>query len=329
MDKSLDNVIFLLGAGASVDAGMPDVAQLTEKLKNHPEFVKVFYHIAQYDSLVLRDYERLFQWIRLILDVQKDPFRNVIRTQIDPSLICAMADLALVVGAEISKILSSCETSPDYFASFRQFLTPKRRLKVFTLNYDCCLEDACRSEGIEVTTGFDPGTHMWNPSLFQRKKKGINLYKLHGSLRWFRVRDDNLHDGAFDYAEPIRELRPEDVEDLPSTLTIHDKPELVLGPGDKIQPDDPFLTLMYEFKRSLEKSKVCVIIGYGHKDDHVNVMLGNVFKGNNLKILDVNPDHHSNRYLEEGEDKKYIHLRKSAECAFLSGAIENKLESML
>ena len=45
--------------------------------------------------------------------------------------------------------------------------------------------------------------------------------------------------------------------------------ELVLGPGTKLQPGDPFVTLYYEFHRAVREAKVCVAIGCSFQDDHV------------------------------------------------------------
>ena len=117
-DGTLKDVIFILGAGASVDAGMPMVKQLTEKLRkrlpdipdingtSRPEFSQVFDHIETQDSSVTGNYERLFEWIKLLLDVQKEPFRRIVAVKLDQSLTEAMGALAFVIGGEIGR--ASC-----------------------------------------------------------------------------------------------------------------------------------------------------------------------------------------------------------------------------
>jgi hypothetical protein len=177
-DEALKDFIFLLGAGASVDAGMPMVQQLTKKLRkrlpdipdihgtSRPEFSQVFDLIEAQDSSVTGNYERLFEWIKLLLDVQKEPFRRIVAVQLDRSITEAMGALAFVMGGEIARLLESCQSKPSYLAKFADFIPAQGRLKVFSLNYDCCLEDACESAGIELTTGFDLITKTWNPSLF-------------------------------------------------------------------------------------------------------------------------------------------------------------------
>jgi hypothetical protein len=332
-ESSEKDLIFLLGAGASVDAGMPTVAQLTKELKARlpklrdvngrcrDEFVQIFDLIKIYDTSVDTNYERFFEWIYLLIKAQTEPFRNLIKINVDTSLVEAMADLTLVIGGEIARLLASRKTEPNYLTRIGDFLPPQGRLKVFTLNYDCCLEDACHNAGIDLTTGFDPSTKKWNPSLFQRKSKGINLYKLHGSLRWFGTRDMNLANDQFQHDLVLMELEPGALQYLPSNIDVTQRPELVLGPGSKVQPDDPFLTLLYEFQRSLHQAKVCVIIGYSHRDDHINKMLSQAFD-RGLSILDVNLGQSLNsRYLGD----RYHHVQLCAKRALIDGNINSEL----
>lgn len=326
--------IFLLGAGASVDAGMPMVKPLTEQLRNRlanipdvngnlrPEFRQVFDLIEAQDPSVTGNYERFFEWIKLLLDVQRKPFRKIVEVKLDRPLTEAMGHLSFVVGGEIARLLGSCQSDPRYLAKLADFIPAQGRLKVFSLNYDCCLEDACQSAGIGLTTGFDPVTKRWNPSLFSTKVSGINLYKLHGSLRWHGVRDESLPDEQFQPRLELMELKPEQY--LPSHLQMREEPELILGPGNKLQADDPFLTLFYEFHRSLQQAQVCVIIGYSYGDAHINSVLDDALDAG-VNLLDVNPGSPSGRYLPE---HCYHHLRLRTKDALVHGNIQSKLESL-
>lgn len=333
VDKEL---IFLLGAGASVDAGMPTVAELTIELRKglqqlqdkdgtyRPEFSQIFELIESCDKSVGTNYERFFEWIHLLLKVQKEPFRNLIKIKVNSSLVEAMAELTLVIGGEIARLLESYKTEPNYLTRLVDFLPPSRRLKVFGLNYDCCLEDACYDIGINLTTGFDPVKKNWNPSLFHESSTGINLYKLHGSLRWFGTRDTSLPNDRFPYNFVIMEVKPEGRQHLPSCINVTSEPVLILGPGSKVQPDDPFLTLLYEFQRSLRQTKICIIIGYSHNDDHINKIIGQAFDLGALTILDVNPGQRTNNYL----GNRYHHLPLCAKSALVNGSIISELESL-
>jgi hypothetical protein len=300
-----------------VDAGMPTVAQLTKELKTRlpelrdvydkcrPGFSQAFDLIASYDTSAGENYERFFEWIYLLIKAQTEPFRNLIKINVDPSLIEAMADLTLVIGGEIARLLASRKTEPNYLTRIEDFLPSQGRLKVFSLNYDCCLEDACHNAGIDLTTGFEPDTKKWESYLLQKKSKGINLYKLHGSLRWFRMND------------VLMELKPEESQHLPS-------PELVLGPGSKIQLDDPFFAMLYEFRCSITQTQRCIVIGYSYRDLHINKILDQATTLG-INILDVNPGSPNGRYLG---CPRYRHLRLSAKDALINGNIDSELAEL-
>ena len=320
-----NDLIFLLGAGATVDAGMPTVAQLTKELKDslptlsdvngnqRPEFGQVFDLIKKNDPSVAENYEHLFEWISLLLRTHRVPFRNLIHADIAPSLIDALADLASEIGAEVARLLSSRRTEPSYLARLSDFLPKEGRLKVFTLNYDCCVEDACRADGIDVTTGFDPVTKKWNPCRFKKNCHGINLYKLHSSLRWFPVSDNGLSQ----YKLTLMELTPDEQQQVSTDLRIPKSPELILGPGSKVQPDDPFLTLLYEFRKAMLKSQRVVIIGYGYCDPHINGIIEDALDVG-VFVLNVNSCKPSGRY---SATKNYQYLQSCAKIALLNGLI--------
>ena len=66
-------------------------------------------------------------------------------------------------------------------------------------------------------------------------------------------------------------------------------PDLVLGPGLKLQPDDPFVTLYYEFHRALRHAQVCVAIGFSFQDKHITTPLHEAIQ-RGLTVVDVRPD---------------------------------------
>lgn len=328
-------IVFFLGAGASVDAGMPTVVELTRDLRTRIEsfpdfddipvsgfserFREIFRFLENYDRTVAINYERLFDWIHLILAVQKNPFRTLITMDVDQTLVQAMAHLTLIVSDEISKLLVGRKTSSDYLARFGEFIPPSGRLKIFTLNYDCCLEDACRAAGFHVTTGFDPITHQWDPDLFEHGTKGINVYKLHGSLRWFGARNRHLPDDEFRRHLVLLELKSED--EGPDGWDRSSSPSMILGP-DKILSFDPFVTLLSEFQRAIRPAKTCVIIGYNFGDSHINEIIDRSLD-TGTRIIDVNPSGFHGGYIG---GKDYYHIQASARSALTDGAIRSALD---
>jgi SIR2-like domain len=117
-------------------------------------------------------------------------------------------ELRFVIKQPILEVLSerhhASTYDPRYLQRLKDFVPEHGRLKVFTLNYDLCVEDACRDAGIELVTGFSHSEGKWSPSLFQGPSSGINLYKLHGSLNWSRL---PLGDGRLRSARKCHEAR--------------------------------------------------------------------------------------------------------------------------
>ena len=128
-----------------------------------------------------------------------------------------------------------------------------------------------------MTTGFCHVTGRWTPELFGTAGRGINLYKLHSSLNW--TYDDNLEN-------------PRLIEHYSSSLENPPRwgrgPQLVLGPGIKLQPDDPFVTLYYEFHQALRQARVCVAVGFSFGDKHITTPLLEAIQGG-LTVVDVRP----------------------------------------
>ncbi len=190
-----EEVVFLLGAGASADAGIPIVASLTTQLRQllptlkdvngeqRHDFGEVFDFLAARDPSVERNYERFFECIQVVLEDQNDPFG------MSRELKNAASYLPFALGSAVASLLRRCDSTPAYLIRLEEFCPPRGRLKIFSLNYDCCVEDACRLADIDCSTGFDSHSKQFALSNFQSPTKGINLYKLHGSLRWVGVQD--------------------------------------------------------------------------------------------------------------------------------------------
>ncbi len=99
------------------------------------------------------------------------------------------------------------------------------------------------------------------------------------------------------------------------------EPELLLGPGSKLQHDDPFVRLYSEFHIALRRAKVCVVIGYSFRDEHIKEPLREASR-RGMTVIDVNPS---------GTDRSFERYRKvalEAREAFESGAILNAVRSV-
>lgn len=307
-------VIFLIGAGASVDAGMPLVAQLTKELrdrlphvrdingKRHPEFLELFDALAEYEPEIRCNYERFFVWLSFLFQAQTGSFRKAVYFKLDERLVDAVPHLMWGIKQAILEFLRSRYQSdsyqPGYFAKLADLLPERGRLKAFTTNFDLCVEDGCRPHGIDVVTGFQSNTGRWSPSTFRNDVPGINLYKLHGSLSW--CLNDNLND------QFILERHPPEWD--------KDDPELLLGPGPKLQHDDPFVTLYAEFHRAIGDAKVLIAIGHSLRDDHIREPI-RCANRRGMAVVEINPSPSGWQF------DRHTKIRMGAKEAFESGEI--------
>ena len=156
--------------------------------------------------------------------------------------------------------LDESETA-DYYRGLLRFQKEfGHALRVFSLNYDLCMERSCG----HGTVRRGVAGRVWDWRLFDdgpNEEIRIFLYKLHGSLDWYFA-----HDGTVSCS------------DSPSTIA-DERVALIFGTSYKLQYVDPFLFLAYQLRRwTLEPARLIVTIGYGFADDHINGILGQALR---------------------------------------------------
>lgn len=286
---TMSDVIILLGAGASKDAGLPLIDEITDDFYSYfrndkflEDYIRLFDAISDYDKSARENYENLFHWINLISKTSCYPYNRAIYSKFNHDQLKAINFLLFSgnIKHAISDILNTYQQNSyprdyAYLANLSKFQS-KGPLKVFTTNYDLLVERACNQAQNEThcTTGFDRNYGQWNPSLFEECNNGINLYKLHGSLSW------EIHSqiGA-------QLVQPSQIESVES-------PQIILGPESKLQYDEPFVSLYSEFHKALREAKVCVIIGCALNDVHIREPVYNSvndeLRTRKCKIIEVN-----------------------------------------
>ena len=282
-----NEIIVLLGAGASVEAGIPDSNKMVHKIEH------LVSNDNDTDSDEWRNFRDLYNYIRSSIfyaDGLDGIFGDNVPFNIE-RLVNILDELhqkerhALYpfVGAWNPKLLDVAGNEFENVSNFRSAIIrilrdewvvlPKREsaayyagllkfqeeyeypLRVFSLNYDLCVEETCGYENVQ--RGFFE--RKWDWRLFDETSDDplpLLLYKLHGSVDW-----DFDDDGKVTYSD--------------SPSAIKDKEgALIFGTSYKLQYVDPFLFLAYELRRwTLDAARVIVCIGYGFNDDHINGIL--------------------------------------------------------
>jgi len=146
--------------------------------------------------------------------------------------------------------------------------------RVFSLNYDLCVERALLKNDVSMELGFGKD-RKWEASRFDKNENcgtDVYLYKLHGSIDW--IRDKNK--GHI----------------LTQCDTPQENSELIFGTTEKLRSIDPYLFHVHEFRKySLQESlRLIVTVGYSFSDEYINGLIGQAIMSKTYaKLLIVNP----------------------------------------
>lgn len=158
-------------------------------------------------------------------------------------------------------------------------------INIFTLNYDLVFEKVFNTDSEQpLNNGFskkyieeNSEFFYWDTNSFDITNNKINYYKIHGSLDWFKKKDETLAMPCYKTA-----FNPNNPEEL--------KPHLILGYENKLFSVDPFFTLFQEFIRKITDAHLVVVIGYSFFDSYINnILIKYLNKGANNKLLIVDP----------------------------------------
>jgi hypothetical protein len=346
MSSKSKDIIFLVGAGASAEAGIPPSGSMIEKieelLKEDPDwkqFVDLYNHIKSaihyaaglkglFDSNVEYNIETLVNTLYELERNEEHPLYPFIASWNSRLVSLADKDFSKV-GAFRRLILKQLKTwvSPDdtSLADYYKGLVDIQRgltfpLRIFSLNYDLCVE-RLHSTDFRVESGF-PGIgpkFPWDWERFEDSNAGptlpeIYLYKLHGSINWKRDAARNLF-----CLEQIENIAAE-------------KMELIFGRDFKLEAADPYLFYAYEFRKYSLETKVIACIGYGFGDQHINKILEQALKRDETRrLLVVAPQPNDGQVDREAQIRariaarpEQIVVRKSSAKEFLETADVHK-----
>jgi hypothetical protein len=286
-----NQIIILLGAGASVDAGIPhsnDMINKVEELicKEWKEYTDLYNFIkssirysdginGKFDGNSTNNIERFVN----ILDEIKKKKEHVLFPFVgawNPTLIELAGQNFEKAGALsnliVEKLRDSWISLNDYHNAryFKKLEILQEEynfpLRVFSLNYDLCLEKNCAREKVE--RGFSE-TLQWDWKKYDEsipEPKEIYLYKLHGSTDWYY--DENVLKCSDD---------PGKIKD--------EEAAIIFGTTYKLQYRDPFLFYAYEFRKYSLESLLIVSIGYGFGDEHINQIIKQALDQDCRRIL--------------------------------------------
>lgn len=327
MEIKGEQIMFLLGAGASVDAGIPMsikmVSEIEELIIRDSIWMKykdLYYYLKSsinYSEGIFGKFQEPFNIEKLLVvmtEIEKRD-KNIVYPFIG-SWNLRLVDLA---GSDFVKIsefkglirrklntwvkVKNYENNAAYYNGFVNLSREVGNvIKVFTLNYDLCFERIVGKELI-VETGFNRASRDWHYSNFENdQEKNYFLYKLHGSIDWYNK--DNQPNKLFQSDEP------------------DENPELIFGIQNKLDSIDPYFFYTSELRRAtLEYSKLIITIGYSFSDDYANKILTQALNSKDgLRLLAVTSTNQESEH-EKVQIQKRLELKNPDQIeVYLDGA---------
>ena len=293
MEVKSSEIVFFLGAGASVKAGVPttfsfvneyidsiqepakketikkivNTLEQWKKEKNQPNNEKI-------------DIELLLETLTKLKDRDQEPLLSFFPGGIfilgeyydkDP-LINDLKDFIK------TKAIIESEEKVRYLQSFRELIEESRPLDIISVNYDTCIEQFCNFYRLTYQDGFDVN---WNPSVFQKEHTDIRLYKIHGSVMWYQSdRGGYIKSTVMTRESKIQLITGEKAENL------------MLYPMHKWDFAEPLLELLVEMKHILESGscKFLIVVGYSFRDDYIiRILIDAARKNKELQLILIDP----------------------------------------
>lgn len=296
-------MVILLGAGASAEADIPPsalmISELEKLLREDPEwspFNGLYNHVksAIYYSAGLRGHfgnsvpfniETLVNTLNELDRNEDHPIYPFVASWNSRFLDLAgpnFGQIKLFRGKILGKLKDwMCPDSGSKSAYYEGLIEIQRRLnyplRVFSLNYDLCVESVER-DTFRVEKGFSGygPQHSWDLQRFveeqaiQDSPPQVFLYKLHGSINW------------------KREPKSQRLYQVNQVQSVDSKAmELIFGREFKLEAADPYLFYTYEFRRLTAAAKAIVTIGYGFADSHINKIVAQAMRQERGPVLKV------------------------------------------
>lgn len=184
-------------------------------------------------------------------------------------------------------------------------------LPIFTTNYDKAIEVLPQvNNNISVFDGFkfdeNKSMRIWwisNFNDFKPKKNKINvcLFKLHGSISWYRLNKKNNQEIV---DTPVTTLYPSESGTEPVILYPNNTKSITF---------DPFITSYCYLQRCFDNAELIIFIGYSFRDYTTITFLKSALRYNkNLKVLIIDP--RANKLL----DTHFTHYKKQFACIDIS-----------
>lgn len=256
----------LLGAGVSKACGLPNIEDITKKVK--AEITNAKFKELLDDNDTVENILNKTQQLKILLKSGKE-----INTLKEGTIITIEKDIKQTIFKELS-----IEKDTDNFYKlvlWLNFINRDYEKEIFTLNYDLLVEKALEKASLPYFSGFIGNVKPFfiadSVDDFQGryvKQSWIKLWKLHGSLNFVKDEKDKIYiDNGSGSSE---------------NLLIYPSMDKYLSSRKA-----PYISYLDRFRKYLiDKEKIVFILGYSFGDDHINDVIINGLNNNHrLSII--------------------------------------------
>lgn len=250
--------LIILGSGASVPFHLPSMWILGE-------------HIKKNVALVGFDDLEQFEIFKNIFDANGDLETTLLELQLRPEVLeqIVFKTWELVNKFDIQAYELFISGTIEFpLTKLTEYLlsTAGKKLSIITTNYDRLAEYAASFAKAVICTGyaqnyighFSNNIHLNNLAALKGYKGQVNIWKVHGSLDWFKTKDEE------DIQLPLRHTIPNGF--IP----------LIVTPGLSKYSEthnEPYRTIFTQADNEIENANGFLCIGYGFNDIHVQPKL--------------------------------------------------------
>lgn len=293
-----NKIIVLLGAGASCDANIRNSIQMISEIESKldsewSEYKQLYnyvesshFHLERIKNVksseILFNIENLVELLDTIIRISKKEVEGYNFVGSWEKELNNVAGSNFTKAQEfkneiLKKLKEKWLSPPDFKTSTSYYKNLANTgythpLKIFSLNYDLCVEYNMEAENKKLERGFDEN-RLWDYRRYDFAADDVAdfyLYKLHGSLDWYRDEESRLT-----YVDGVQTIDPL-------------KMEIIFGVQNKLQSYDPFNYYFYAFREACFDTELIVVSGYGFLDKHINDNIANAFKINPHRKLLIN-----------------------------------------
>lgn len=261
-----NNPALLIGSGASIPYGLPSMKDLADEIKSKLQIK--YRDDGQWKAFIEKlnetnNLETTLDSVNLKVEIQED-------------IIWVVSELVVRKDNDALTKFISDNYYPALTDIINKFVQRTGPTNIVTTNYDRLIEYAIDFADGKNNTGFS-GNYIQKFTQFSSTsiKRIVNLYKVHGSIDWFRHKEN----------QNILSLQFFDKSKLSDKYT-----PLIVTPGNRKYKEthvDPFRTVMSRADEALRNSSSYLCIGYGFNDEHIQPIIIDENRNNKKPIVIV------------------------------------------